>query len=155
MNVATPAPLLCRGLFATALATAVLSASVLVSLPALAADGAAKAADERFHTERARCEMGLSHQDRATCLREAGAARQEAKARAMAGSQADGQRYQDNALARCKPLPEADRAACETRIKGGGTRSGSVEGGGIYRETVERTIGTPPAGAPADAAPRP
>lgn len=43
-----------------------------------------------------------------------------------------------NALKRCEPLPEDDRKDCLARMKGQGTTSGSVAGGGIYRELVTR-----------------
>ena len=75
-------------------------------------------------------------QDRAACLREAGAARQEAQRGGLSnpgpGTEAS------NALARCQLQPMADRADCEARIKGTGQTSaqGSVMGGGMIRETV-------------------
>lgn len=73
-------------------------------------------------------------QDRAACLREAGAARQEA-ARGGLTSAPD---YQQNALARCTRQPAADRADCEARVLGTGQSAvqGSVLGGGVIRETV-------------------
>lgn len=76
-------------------------------------------------------------QDRAACLREAGAARQESQRGGLstpAGGAADA-----NALARCQTQPASDRAACEARVRGTGantTTSGSVMGGGVIRETV-------------------
>jgi hypothetical protein len=77
-----------------------------------------------------------TQQDRAACLREAGAAQQEARRGGLsnAGSAAEDQ----NALARCQLQPVADRAECEARIKGIGQTSteGSVMGGGVIRETV-------------------
>jgi len=75
-------------------------------------------------------------QDRAACLREAGAAQQEAQRGGLsnAGPGIESQ----NALARCQLQPEADRADCEARVKGTGRTSteGSVMGGGMIRETV-------------------
>ncbi|MGF6526521.1 hypothetical protein [Variovorax sp. PvP013] len=75
-------------------------------------------------------------QDRAACLREAGAARQEAQRGGLsnAGPGVENQ----NALSRCKLQPPADRADCEARVKGTGQTSteGSVMGGGVIRETV-------------------
>lgn len=75
-------------------------------------------------------------QDRAACLREAGAARQEAQRGGLsnAGPGAESR----NALARCQLQPHADRADCEARVKGTGQTSteGSVMGGGLIRETV-------------------
>jgi len=93
----------------------------------------------RYQAERAVCLSGQSHQARDTCLREAGAALAEAR-RGRVGSSAD---YRQNALTRCQALPEADRADCRARVDGEGRQSGSVESGGIYKETVTRSVGTP------------
>jgi hypothetical protein len=73
-------------------------------------------------------------QDRAACIREAGAARQEARRGGLTGAPD----YLANALARCAPQPPAERMACEQRVRGTGTTSidGSVLGGGVIRETV-------------------
>jgi hypothetical protein len=70
-------------------------------------------------------------EDQQACVREAGAARQAAR-RGDLDDQAGA--YEKNKLARCAYLPEADRALCERRMRGEGTVSGSVEGGGVYRE---------------------
>ena len=92
--------------------------------------------------ERAAC-MSLSADERKTCLREAGAARVEAKRNGLS----DSAEYQKNLTARCNYLPAGDREDCERRMRGEGTVSGSVEGGGIYREL--RTIVPVPEGAEA------
>lgn len=92
-------------------------------------------AQMRYQQERAACDSGRSYQDRATCLREAGAAYEEAKRGRLADGSAQ---YQQNALARCSVLPPEERGACQARMQGAGTTSGSVEGGGIYRELVTR-----------------
>jgi hypothetical protein len=77
----------------------------------------------------------------AACQKEEAAARQAEKR----GDLQSGINYRDNALARCSPLSGADKDDCVRRVQGEGTASGSVEGGGIYRET--RTITMPsPAG---------
>jgi hypothetical protein len=55
----------------------------------------------------------------------------------------DPAQYQRNALVRCERLAGDDRQDCIARIQGQGTTSGSVETGGIYRELVTRTVGTP------------
>ena len=54
-------------------------------------------------------------------------------------------RYARNALKRCEPLSEPDRGDCVARMQGGGTTSGSVAGGGIYRELVTREPSVAPA----------
>lgn len=84
--------------------------------------------------ERAVCD-GVE-QDRSACLREAGAARQEAARGGL--TSAAPTTYEQNALARCNLQPPADRAACEARMRGTGRTEveGSVMGGGLIRETV-------------------
>jgi hypothetical protein len=75
-------------------------------------------------------------QDRTACLREAGAARQEAQRGGLSDAGPGVERQ--NALARCQLQPPADRADCKARIEGTGQTSteGSVMGGGVIRETV-------------------
>ncbi len=70
-------------------------------------------------------------EDRAACLKEAGAALQAARRGDLEDNPGV---YETNRLARCAYLPQGDREDCERRMKGEGTTSGSVEGGGIYRE---------------------
>ena len=90
-------------------------------------------AQQQYKRERAHCLSGQSHQDRATCLREAGAAYQEARRGLLNGSGASSD-FSRNATARCEAQPPADRQACVQRIMGAGTAEGSVEGGGIIRQ---------------------
>jgi len=92
-------------------------------------------ADAQYQRDRSLCLTGLTHQDRGACLREAAAARDEARRGRLVDEQGPTQ-YLENALLRCRPLPADDRADCEARARGEGTVRGSVEGGGIYRETV-------------------
>ncbi|AKJ29844.1 hypothetical protein AAW51_3153 [Caldimonas brevitalea] len=112
-------------------------------------------AQKRYQAERAACESGKSHQDRTTCLREAAAARGEARRGALNDRSA---RYEENARMRCNALPEQDRADCRARLSEG-TTSGSVEAGGVYREhrqiiqheapaTGTSPSGTSPSGTP-------
>lgn len=98
------------------------------------ASAQAPGSDARMQKERATCD-GVQ-QDRAACLREAGAARQEAGRHGLTTPGAE--REDANALARCREQPVADRADCEARIRGGARTSteGSVMGGGVIRETV-------------------
>lgn len=90
--------------------------------------------DARAQSERMKCDG--RQQDRAACLREAGAAQQEAQRGGL--SNAGAATEDKNAMARCQLQPMADRAECEARIKGVGQTSteGSVMGGGMIRETV-------------------
>ncbi|MES2932980.1 MAG: hypothetical protein V4805_05775 [Pseudomonadota bacterium] len=103
-----------------------------LALGAMAADNDADA-QERYKAERAACQTGQSHQDRSTCLQEAKAALNEARKRHLNGA-ADS--YEKNALSRCEALPAGDRAACQRRVQGEGSISGSVEEGGVLRELV-------------------
>jgi hypothetical protein len=118
-----------------AIPTLVVSACAVGALlfAGLAAAGGGKLSDAqaRYQQDRAACISGQSYQDRTACLREAGAALQEAKR----GRLNDGQTsYEQNRLIRCERLPAGDREDCVRRMQGEGTVSGSVESGGIYRE---------------------
>ena len=103
-------------------------------------------AEQRYHDERAACLSGASNQDRAICLREAGAALQEARRGGLAGDERELGR---NRMARCAALPLPDREDCTMRMNGQGSTSGSAMQGGILRE-LERPV---PAGS-ADQAPK-
>ena len=100
------------------------------------AQAAAPGTDARMHSEMASCD-GV-RQDKAACLREAGAARQAARHNGLTTDGTAGNHT--NAMARCDLQPMADRADCEARMKGAAgsttTTSGSVMGGGVIRETV-------------------
>ena len=61
---------------------------------------------------------------------------------------ADPEQYIRNALIRCDSLKGDDRKDCLSRIRGGGTVSGSIEGGGLYRELVTIIPGKPAGEAP-------
>ena len=82
--------------------------------------------------ERANCMAGNTNQDRATCLREAGAAKQESQR----GNLRDSGDYGSNASKRCAALPAEEKADCERRSMGEGSVSGSVGSGGVVRELV-------------------
>lgn len=87
--------------------------------------------DARYRSERAVCMSGQSNQDRATCLKEASAARAEARRNRLDTGTAQ---LQQNARARCAALPADDRSDCEKRMSGDGAVSGSVNDGGLLRE---------------------
>ena len=82
--------------------------------------------------ERANCMSGNTNQDHATCMREAGAAKQESQR----GNLRDTGDYGSNASKRCAALPAVEKADCERRAMGEGTVSGSVGSGGVVRELV-------------------
>jgi len=137
------------------------AAATYAASPAHAADAAAAAAAKSTYAkERADCEAGRTAEDRATCLREAGAAEQERKRNQLdnAGS------ARQNAIERCNLVAPKDKADCLARIEGPSkpnqttTTSGSVAGGGVIRETKTTTTGEPTIviipGTPAASAPR-
>jgi hypothetical protein len=111
-----------------------LAGTAVVCIAANAADMSKKSEIEsNYQRERASCLNGTSNEDRATCLKEAGAAREEARRGQLTD---DRSAEQQNAVARCTVLPESDRADCVRRVQGDGSVSGSAREGGIFRETV-------------------
>jgi len=90
-----------------------------------------------YQQERARCMRGESGQPLATCLKEAGAAHEEARHGRLGDvTAADLAR---NATQRCDAQPPADRPDCVQRILGAGNADGSVGGGGLIRRTESAT----------------
>ncbi len=106
----------------------------------------------QYEAERAACLRDRSGDEQAVCLKEAGAAAAAARRGALAS---DADRFRENALMRCLPLPPADREACRRRIEGEGTVRGSVEEGGLYRELVTREVAPAPVAAPPVVVPAP
>jgi hypothetical protein len=115
-------------------ALCLLAASTLVSAPALAGPEA-KLSDiqARYRRDSAFCMSARYQGDRDECLSEASTARSMAL---PPEPDPDPGRYARNALKRCEPLPEPERRDCVLRMQGQGSISGSVAGGGIYRELV-------------------
>ena len=127
-------------------ATVLALGAAMASAPALAARNAAMAdAHAQYEHERAVCMSGHSNQNRATCLKEAGAAYAEAKRGALSNGAMPGS---GNETKRCERLPDDDRQACMARMRGQGTTSGSAAAGGIYRELVTRQVGSVSSPAP-------
>ena len=129
----------------------VLLAAALAAPAAQAAGKATPAVSSQLQYQRdtAACRTPPNRPDRDDCLSEASTA---FASREPVSVDPDPGRYLRNALKRCEPLSEPDRSDCVARIQGQGTTSGSVAGGGIYRELVTREVGTPPpvpASAPA------
>jgi hypothetical protein len=123
----------CRPTFRPGWALLALTAA-LSCTSALAADKTSQTENQRrYQQERAACLSGQTNQSREDCLREAGAALADAKR----GKLDDvGVNYEGNQRARCVPLPAEERRDCMARMTGQGTITGSVQGGGIYRELV-------------------
>jgi hypothetical protein len=125
--------------FAHHLAAGALFAVVTLGVApaAWAQQAAAPGTAARMESEKATCD-GVQ-QDKAACLREAGAARQEAGRAGLTTAGPAGNSA--NTMERCKLQPAADQADCMARIQGGAgdtstSTSGSVMGGGVIRETV-------------------
>ena len=124
---------------AAALAGAFASASVALAGEPVATDDA----KTLYQKERMNCETGNTQQDKATCLKEAGAALGEKRKGKLDNSGSP----VANATDRCNVLPAKDKADCLARITGplsGNqkvTVSGSVEGGGMIKETTTTTPG--------------
>ncbi|WAI81258.1 MULTISPECIES: hypothetical protein [Achromobacter] len=118
------------------LAASLCAAGLMLAAGAVhAADAIGRAAiQSQYEQDVANCKSGKSNQDRATCMREAGAARQEANRQNLKeGSTAD---YQQNMLDRCNRLPTTSRQDCITQMTSPTNVRGSVQGGGVLRETV-------------------
>ena len=127
-------------------------AALLLACAGTAAAAPADAAEARYRQDHAACLDGRSPQDRATCLKEAGAALAEARRRTLDNGETPAQ-LRANALQRCQRVADADRAACERMAQGGGQRSGSVAEGAVVTQITTRTVGTPAAAAAAADAP--
>ena len=117
------------------LALALAGAALAVTTTLVAAQTTATSPQDRYQAERAACLSGNTGQDRTTCLREAGAALHDAKQGRLDNGASS--MYERNAQMRCNPLPPEQRQSCLMRMQGEGETSGSVAGGGIYRELRE------------------
>jgi hypothetical protein len=82
------------------------------------------------------CMTGKTQQDQATCLREARNAQADKKRGVLDNA---GAQFDANAKARCDVLAGEEKAACEARLMGYGSTTGSVAAGGVLRE-VETVV---------------
>ncbi len=128
---------------------ALAAACALFSAAAAAQTPATDPRSERLEHYRAACVLNRPNANVQACVEETLAARQAASRGQLAD---DNETYRHNALMRCRALPAAEQPACEARVRGVGTTSGSVEEGGILRELVVRERGEPGA-EPASAEP--
>jgi len=98
--------------------------------------------DQQYEQDVKRCNAGQTAEDRATCLKEAGAAREAARQHKLDDKRDD--HYARNALQRCNELPASQRSACVAEMQSPTRVEGSVSGGGVLRETVIPVpVGTP------------
>jgi hypothetical protein len=124
-------------------------AAVLLLAPVLAAERPAAStesakAEALYVKERAACLDGTSQQERAACLKEAGAALAEAK-RSRLGNGEDARALRSNAVQRCDAVRAEDRDSCRRMALGEGTVSGTAAAGGVVKElvTVEPAAAVP------------
>jgi hypothetical protein len=111
--------------------------SALCSTAALAASSEELAAAKaRYRQDMADCSSGRTNQDLATCRLEARNSLADAS-RARPSESAE--QYKQNALQRCAVHRGDDRVDCEARILDIGNVSGSVNDGGILRNSVRVT----------------
>ena len=109
-----------------------LAATLGLLVAGTASAGAMSDAQQRYSQERAVCLSGQSNQDRATCLKEAGAALGEARRDNLGATNA--REMGNNRMVRCDALPAADREDCVRRMQGEGVTTGSTQQGGVLRE---------------------
>ena len=115
-------------------------AAVLLLAPVLAAERPAAStesakAEALYVKERAACLDGTSQQERAACLKEAGAALAEAK-RSRLGNGEGARALRSNAVQRCDAVRAEDRDSCRRMALGEGTVSGTAAAGGVVKELV-------------------
>ncbi|MFT3817173.1 MAG: hypothetical protein QM750_06025 [Rubrivivax sp.] len=114
--------------------------TLLAALLALSASAAGAAGPTQHPyratmAERQDCATDAATYDRANCRREGAAARAEAARGGLTSP--DAETLMRNALARCQVHRDSEeRRLCERLVRGDGTRSGSVAGGGVIRELV-------------------
>ena len=88
----------------------------------------------RYQEDLAECEAQKATQDLAACRLEARNALAEAKRNLLSDTTAN--LFEKNQFKRCRVFKGDDREACEARVRGEGSSSGSVQSGGILREVV-------------------
>ncbi len=93
-----------------------------------------------YQQERGWCMVNTVGDARATCLKEAGAAQAEKRKGTL---NVFSPNFNANAARRCDVYSGEDRLACIARVKGLGTESGSVQGGGIIRQVETITVPAP------------
>ena len=89
-----------------------------------------------YKSEVQACMSGRTQQDRDTCMKEARNANAD-KRRGVLDTQGS---LEANAMSRCNVFTTGeDKAACQARVMGMGSASGSIAGGGLIRE-VETVV---------------
>jgi hypothetical protein len=94
-------------------------------------------ASGNYQQERAWCLANTLGEEQASCLRNSGAAQAEKRRGTLDNN---GANFGANALLRCDALATDDRAACQARVMGYGSASGSVQSGGIIKQIETVTL---------------
>lgn len=135
---ARAAALLC-GVLLTAGAALAAAPMLAASAPAMAPTAVAPMADAAppaaVGPKSGGCAYGASRSGHAGCMAKG---EYELTRSRQAALDRDPAQYQRNAQVRCEGLSEEDKRLCVARMQGQGTTTGSVEGGGIYRELITR-----------------
>ncbi len=92
-----------------------------------------------YQQERAWCMANTTGEEQATCLKSSGAAQAEKRRGTLDNN---GANFDANAMQRCNVLLGEERAACQARVAGLGSASGSVQGGGLIKQV--ETVVLPP-----------
>jgi hypothetical protein len=95
----------------------------------------------RYQQDLAECEAQQATQDLAACRIEARNALAEAKRNLLSDTTAN--LFEKNQLKRCRVFKGDDRDACEARVRGEGSSTGSVQSGGVLREVTRPVPATP------------
>jgi hypothetical protein len=95
----------------------------------------------RYQQDLAECEAQQATQDLAACHLEARNALAEAKRNLLNDTTAN--LFEKNQFKRCRVFKGEDREACEARVRGDGSSTGSVQSGGILREVVRPVVPSP------------
>ena len=93
-------------------------------------------ASGNYQQEVKACKSGRTQQDQATCLKEARNALADKRRGVLDNA---GGKFDSNATARCDALNGDDKSACQARMMGYGSTTGSVASGGVLRE-VETVV---------------
>ena len=117
---------------------ALASPVALAAAPAGASSSQKAAIDAQYQREVARCKSGNTNEDQATCLREAGAARQQALQGGLDNQPGVDQNYSQNALDRCKLVPADQRKNCVALMQDPSQTEGSVGSGGVLRKVLKK-----------------
>jgi hypothetical protein len=112
---------------------ALASPVALAASPAGAGSSQTAAINAQYQREVARCKSGQTNEDPATCLKEAGAARQQAMQGGLDNQPGVNQDYSQNALDRCKLVPADQRKDCMALMQDPSQTEGSVGSGGVLR----------------------